>query len=494
VEGDEGMERLGRVTRYAQYPYLPGSTAAWVETIIDAPYPLLIVGEVGCGREQVARAIHMLRGAVGPWISIFPSEVSDGSGFTRIEQRIQACATERRWTLFADGVDTLSLGEQVRLLRFMEDQEELGREWSVLSGCGRDPRAKVERGEFHEALYYRLARLALRIPPLRERQPDIPALAFRVAQDCACQLGLGPVHFTPGAMKRLCDYRWAGNLWELETVLARTVTLHRAALIGARDLVFEEEPAVQAPGEKLATQWSSSVGLEATGNQGVRMEGPLGDSGMGNGRLSSLGGLMGGLVHELKNPMVTIKTFAQLLNERFDNATFRTRFQEMVGFDIDRMDGVIGELMDFSQFGHPVMESVCLEDQLRSVFEDMVSESRARETSLFWVREGPARTQVRVDRAQIRYAFKSILLTAIDEIKPGCQIHVDVEGGGGVTLSYVRYSLSHYLFPPPEKIEEPALPLRILLAKSLLEWNGGNMEINHLDEGTVRIEVGLPSG
>ena len=77
------------------------------------------------------------------------------------------------------------------------------------------------------------------------------------------------------------------------------------------------------------------------------------------------------LAHEFKNPMVTIKTFAQLLEERYQDENFRSRFQDVVGSDIERMDGLLEMMLEFADFARPRLSKVVLADKLRAVLTDI---------------------------------------------------------------------------------------------------------------------------
>ena len=98
---------------------------------------------------------------------------------------------------------------------------------------------KVYRGEFLEALYYKLATLTLKLQPVRERRDDIPVLADWFARSYADVLRISEPTFSAEASSRLCNYLWFGNLMELETVIARTLALRRKSSIEAVDLVFD---------------------------------------------------------------------------------------------------------------------------------------------------------------------------------------------------------------------------------------------------------------
>ncbi len=493
---------LGRdqAIRYVDFPYLPLSTSALIKRFALTSLPILILGEAGSGQERVARGLHCLKEMAGPWIAANPPGITRESLLERIGWLSRGEQESlQRITVFLSNLDTLDLSAQGSLLDFFEEEEGRGNRLWILSSSRADLLEKVYRGEFLDGLYYRLATLTLRLPPLRERRDDLPSLAARLAQEYGERLNLGKVSFSPEAIERLCNYLWFGNLDELGVVIARTLATHRKGLIEASNLVLdnteeappawspvtEEKPVLGEESENKAASVSCSVEIKAPGFPGS-----------GNGGSPDIGVLINELAHELKNPMVTIKTFAQLLGERFDDETFRVRFRETVSKDIERMDELLEAILDFSRFTQPAAEKVLLYEELRQIVEEIVPECIKREATVRWLRRGES-GEVFADGSHLRYAFKNVLRTILAELIPRGEIQIDMEGGGRVALTYVREGgrmspITHYLDPSSSQNEEAALPLRLVLAKILLGRNGAEIKVNHLDGGKVLIRAEIP--
>lgn len=489
-----------RASRYLDFPYLSASTAALARRYALTSFSILIVGEVGSGQARVARALHSLNDKAETWISAYLP------GMTKEYLRGQVARLSpgeagmaQRTTLFLDGLETLQPSAQSFLLGFLEEEEEGGRQFWIISSSRVDLLERVYQGEFLDSLYYRLATLTLRLPPLRERHGDLPSLATWLAQEYGERLDLGKVSLSAGALDRLCNYLWFGNLNEMETVIARTLATHRKCIVEASDLVLGVVKQAQLPlppvvEKRPASDKNGGLGVYSVpASKEKELPGVLR---LGNGDFPDIRVLINELAHELKNPMVTIKTFAQLLGDRFDDAAFRARFQETVGSDIERMDELLETLLDFSRFTHPAIEKIRLYDQLRHVLEEILPECTRRETTIRWERKEET-GEVFADEAQFRYAFKNVLWTVLTQVKPKGEIQIDVEGEGKIAIGYVRErdrisSFTHYLDLSSSRMEEEALPLRILLAKILLERNGGGIKVNHLDGGKVLIRADLP--
>jgi DNA-binding NtrC family response regulator len=484
---------------YLDYPFVPSSVSALARKFALTPFPLLIMAEPGCGQEAVARAVHALNNRAGPWLSAYASDLSGPRVQARINDVLASEGGEsQRLTLFLSGLDGLDLSAQSGLLDFLAEQEGRGRELWLISTSRTDLLEKSYRGEFSDALYYRLATLLLRLPALRDRPSDIPVLADLLAQECARQIGLGKVSFSPAAMERLRNYLWFGNLDEMEAVIARTLSVLRKELIDGPDLILGDSWEVEKTraASDRQSQLPEGVAQKPAAIPASRTKKAPDVLPSANDYSHEVRILISELAHELKNPMVTVKTFSQLLADRFDDPTFRVRFQQTVNGDIQRMDDLLEALLDFSRFGQPAKEKILIYEQLRRVEEELLPECIKRETALQWGKRGEA-AAVFVDKAQFIFAFKSILRAALAQVKPKSEIQMDVEGEGKVAISYLREgagvgALHEYLGVAKAANGDEAMPLRMLLANTLLERNGGGIKVDYHENGRARIRAELP--
>jgi DNA-binding NtrC family response regulator len=149
-------------------------------------------------------------------------------------------------TLFLDEVDTLSMGSQIKLLRFLQDHEyrplgsaaSLTADVRVVAATNSNLRTLVEARAFREDLFYRLNILSLRIPALRTRLEDIPALAVHFLERFRPRGRTCALRFSPAAMQKLVGHDWPGNIRELEGVLQRAVVLCRTPVVTTADIDF----------------------------------------------------------------------------------------------------------------------------------------------------------------------------------------------------------------------------------------------------------------
>lgn len=487
----------GPARRYLEFPYVSAATSALAKKYALTTLPILITGEAGCGQQQIARAIHSSNAKAGPWISAYAPGVAKGYLLKQADRLSHGEAgASRRLTLFLSNLEALDPSAQASLLSFLEEEEEKGSQIWLLSSSQDDLLEKVYRREFSSPLYYRLATLTLHLPPLRDRLGDVPALAGALAREYGERLNLEKVGFSPDAVERLCNYLWFGNLSEIETVIARTLAVQRKGTIEASDLILgagKEAIVVPAapPPKPVVEQKPVVPPAPIPAGNGYS---PV--SRATNGDSPNIRVLINELAHELKNPMVTIKTFAQLLGDRFDDAAFRVRFQETVGSDIERMDDLLEAMLDFSRFTHPAAEKISLYEHVRRALEEIVPECIKKGATIRWGRKDEA-AEVFADELQFRYAFKNMLRAVLAQVRPAAEIQIDVGGDGRVEVSYVpeggRMSpLNQYLDISPSEAQNEAVPLRILLAKILLERNGGGIRVTHLDGGKIRLQAELP--
>jgi two-component system response regulator HydG len=217
---------------------------------------VLIEGESGTGKELIAKAIHHASPrARQPFVAVncgaLPESLLESELFGHVKGAFTGASMGKkglfeeahRGTLFLDEIGEMTPALQVKLLRALQDgdvrpvgsTQSITIDARVLAATNRDLEQMMRQGGFREDLYYRLNVIALRLPPLRERREDIPALAehfllrFAARQERALRLG-------PDALDRLLAYAWHGNIRELENAMERAAILSRGDTVGADDL------------------------------------------------------------------------------------------------------------------------------------------------------------------------------------------------------------------------------------------------------------------
>jgi len=230
--------------------------------------PVYISGESGTGKELVARLIHELGArSEGTFVPIncgaIPSELVESEFFGHKKGAFTGAITDKvglfeaaqGGTLFLDEVADLPLMMQVKLLRAIQEKavrpvggnEELSIDVRILSATHKDLAACVQQGTFREDLYYRLNVIELDVPPLRERQSDIPLLANNILAKLADKNEQSNVQFSQQALIALQSYPFPGNVRELENIIERALTWADSDIISNNDLML---PSAQLAAKK----------------------------------------------------------------------------------------------------------------------------------------------------------------------------------------------------------------------------------------------------
>ncbi|HZS06534.1 MAG TPA: sigma-54 dependent transcriptional regulator [Blastocatellia bacterium] len=226
---------------------------------------VMITGETGTGKEMCARAIHYLSPrAACPFVAVncgaIPAELIENEffghkrgAFTDAGRTHLGLISEADGgSLFLDEVDALQPAAQVKLLRFLQEGEyrplgsakSLRSDVRVIAATNADIEEAVRTGRLRQDLFYRLNVLPLALPPLRDRQADIPLLARHFLARHAAAFNSAAREFTDGTLERLVHYRWPGNVRELENLIARVAALAEREVIEAEDLGLPEENAI----------------------------------------------------------------------------------------------------------------------------------------------------------------------------------------------------------------------------------------------------------
>jgi len=227
-----------------------------VRNVAGSNTTVLIEGETGTGKEQIARAIHESPGnRAGPLVAINCAAVPEalleselfghekGAFTSAVGQRQGRFELAHGGTLFLDEVGDVPLAMQAKLLRVLQERrfervggtEVIEVDVRVVAATNRSLQRLVKQGTFREDLYYRLNVVKIVLPPLRERPEDIPLLATHFAQKYA-RAGDPSKQFAPRAMEVLLNYPWPGNVRELENAIERASVTSRDHTIQVENL------------------------------------------------------------------------------------------------------------------------------------------------------------------------------------------------------------------------------------------------------------------
>jgi two-component system response regulator PilR (NtrC family) len=254
-----------------------------IEKLSRSQAPVYISGESGTGKELVAKLIHS-KGprADNPFIPVncgaIPSELMESEFFGHIKGSFTGAVKDKNGlfqaaeggTLFLDEVAELPLHMQVKLLRTIQEkavrpigaEREIPTDVRILSATHKDLAQLVEAGQFRQDLYYRLNVIQLQVPPLRDRNEDIPRLAEHYLAKLARENAQPNLSLDDAGLQALCQYGFPGNVRELENILERATTLCEGSTITLADLQLPEGAAVTRPAAASPDVTTGAVPLD----------------------------------------------------------------------------------------------------------------------------------------------------------------------------------------------------------------------------------------
>jgi two-component system nitrogen regulation response regulator NtrX len=218
---------------------------------------VLIYGENGTGKELVARSIHALsRRRQGPFVEVncaaIPEELIESELFGHVRGAFTGAVANHPGkfeladggTLFLDEIGDMSLKTQAKVLRVLQEQvvHRVGAtsgvrvDVRVIAATNKDLPAEIQAGRFREDLYFRLNVIPIAVPPLRERDTDIPALAEHFFAQLSREYGRRPKTLDETAMAAFRRYAWPGNVRELRNLLERLMIMVPGEIVAAGQL------------------------------------------------------------------------------------------------------------------------------------------------------------------------------------------------------------------------------------------------------------------
>ena len=230
---------------------------AFIRKVATTNAPVLLLGESGTGKEMAALAIHRRSSRKsGPFIPIncnaIPENLLESELFGHEKGSFTGAHAQRKGlmesagggTLFLDEIGELPLPIQVKLLRFLQEQrfqrvggrQEIQIDTRVIAATNIDLKEAVAKSKFREDLYFRLAVVVIKLPPLRDRGEDVDFLAREFLQQFAVQSEKPTMTFAPEALRAIRRHTWPGNVRELQNRVKRAVIMADGKRVTASDL------------------------------------------------------------------------------------------------------------------------------------------------------------------------------------------------------------------------------------------------------------------
>lgn len=484
--------------------------------------PLRVRGEPGTGRGALVRYVHYFGVTAEGALAHLPcapdrqaAEIAEA--LVELSRARGPLATLCIWL---DEVDRLGRGVQRELREWIE----VGPPPGVRAARLRWVATQDETGdELEPGLAHALGKLEIRLPPLRERPGRVEAIAGETARTWAAARREPVRRFAEDALAVLEEYPWPGNLRELETAVEQTLASGSADPIRADDLRLDGQPFAPVDAGEFgtlladedeageATAVPDAVGTQVAAGAPAALpvareaeapaprpverpapeRTPARPSPVVAGE-ATLGRLAEALSHEVRNPLATIRTFAGLLPERFDDPEFRARFTEMVNEDVQRIDGLIARLEQLANLDMPDTRKV----DVSALLEELLQERRDafRDRHLLVLKElDSSHPLAEADPRQLRVAFEALLDTALECVPERGDVYIASRhhDGGASAAPSMRVLLRFH--DPHARAPEPGLPaqersLAMIVAELLVRAQGGRLTLA-ASEGEERVVV-----
>jgi len=266
---EESQREAGEQEAAAQVPEMLGQAPAMQDVfraigrLSQSNVTVMITGESGSGKELVARALHKHspRGE-GPFVAIntaaIPKDLLESELFGHERGAFTGAQASRRGrfeqadggTLFLDEIGDMPFELQTRLLRVLSDGQfyrvgghsPMRSNVRVIAATHQNLEERVRQGVFREDLFHRLNVIRLRLPPLRERKEDVPALARHFLQRSATELGVEPKRLSEAALTVLTNFDFPGNVRQLENICHWLSVMAPSQVVEPKDLPDELQP------------------------------------------------------------------------------------------------------------------------------------------------------------------------------------------------------------------------------------------------------------
>ena len=283
-QADEIRELRGRLSSRTSYEGVIGGARSMqniyeiIENVADSEANILILGESGTGKEVIANAIHYKsRRAAKPFIKVncsaLPKDLIESQLFGHIKGSFTGANADKvgfigqahGGSLLLDEIGEMPADLQPKLLRVLQEKvyyrvgsdKPQEADFRLITSTNRDPFDAIKDGNLREDLYYRINTIEIKIPPLRDRMEDVPMLAEHFLQIYAEKYKNPNAQFSQNAYNQMLNYKWRGNVRELEHAIERAVLLSRSGRIENLDIMQADGAMVS--GEFPAEQFAAAA-------------------------------------------------------------------------------------------------------------------------------------------------------------------------------------------------------------------------------------------
>ena len=407
-------------------PLIPSPIISLTQKAAHNNVPVFIQGEQGTGKEMIAKIIHHS----GDWkyYRFYKVDCKILAEDRFVDQLIRLFKETNFGTipatLYLKEVGQLGQLDQFKLLELMEDgifqngaENKVIKNLRFISSSSENLKEIMTQGKFSEDLYHQLNILSIHLPPLRDRTKEISAIAQYMLEDHSKTMKIHKVGISNNVLTLLKSYWWPGNLKELEQVIIRSTIFSEGEHLMEKDLLFETENE-----SNTFTNFLKKAGVIPSEFK------PSGLTYEQNANSLSL--FLIELVHRIKNPLVSVKTFTQLLRNKFNDVEFREQFYRIVTEDIEKIDGILNGLLSYIKINTPFEKK----DTVRFILEDVLKrhegQLKNKKIKIFKKFQKDLPETV-VHDEQLKYIFNALLQYTIPSIPPNGSIGILTQSSEG---------------------------------------------------------------
>lgn len=489
--------------------------------------PLLVRGEPGSGRSLLAHYVHTFGGGSQGGFVRVPCQAVGSAKAVRETIRDAAessTAGRRPSTLCLENLDRLPLPLQQEIQGWIEIAMPPG-----LTGARR-ARWIATLGDFPDrggesaldrSLAQSLAGISIRIPPLRERPLAIGSFVAETVLEWCKTHGERPRQFSPAALDALRDYPWPRNLRELEAVVTRTLSAGLADPIEAAQLRFDEleelaesaswseqrepdEAAVEGRAPVAPRVEPAAAELPPEEQEPAPEAPPAASTPAVKTGDDLLQRLVNSVAHQVRNPLVAIRTFASLLPERFEDPEFRGRFYKVVENDLGRVERVLDRLSSFAALEPGQRAPVNVAALIEQLLEERRPQIQARR--LLVLKEIDSTQPFALcGEAQLRFALECLLDRTFESVPERTDLYLaskhhpsGLRGGPSVRV-LIRFhnpspaGAKGAGTPVSEHLSLPHTSIEIVLPELVIGSEGGTLTVDTSDAEETVILLDLPA-
>ena len=466
---------------------------------------ILISGERGTGRELTARTIHYNSLVKGKFVNINCSGLTNkefiniikGENESELQLEKALCRT-----LYFNEIEKLSYELQMMLSEVIdlggmitEDGKLKTIDDRIIVSAEKNLFYEMRKNRFPPNLFYKISLFTINIPPLRERKGEIPSIVDFILSQVMESFNIKKKSFTQEAMELFQNYLWPQNFMELENIVLRAVLFYDNEVISA-DNVLNLFGDIQ---KKLITDKSLLPGNMTTmpGNNEIRKPSSIADYD---------DNLVLELAHEIKNPLVAIKTFANLLPENYSDPDFRESFYKIVSQDVEKIDSLVENILEYQKVVSVKGEIKPLSVILNRVINSFSNEFEKRKISIYQNIDDNL-SEIGVENNKFEFAVKNIISKLIKELERGGEINfvANLEHNNDLDSANISNNAINFQIKAKSiKSEDNEISqgekdkdlemigIEMFLAGQLIKYNYGKMTINSYNNNRIDMSILLP--